>query len=339
MELVERYLQAVEEHLPRRGRRDMLAELRSNLESEMESREEELGRPLTESEVAAMLEAHGMPVMVASRYGSQHFLIGPTLFPVYWYTLKRSFPLVVLAYAVVQVVSMLLGSDNAGDLGHRLGAALGHFPGVALTFWGIVTLGFAAFEYGQGSLFPKMTLPKWSVRDLPPLERGDGSKHSFASGLADLIVSVLLLIWLLAVPEHPYLLLGPGVKLLHNMPFGLTPEWHVFYWQIVGLMIAMVPLKLMALTPSMRRARGWLKLSVSALGIMVLVVMVQVRTLFVAAPGISASSLSSLVGINAGVAFGIKIALAIALVNFAWDVWKEISASQRRQRAHFAAVL
>ena len=339
MELLKRYLQAVGEHLPRRGREDTLAELRANLESEIEVREEELDRPLTEAEVAAILEAHGMPVLVASRYASQHFLIGPTLFPVYWYTLKRSFPLVVLVYAVVQLVGMFLGSGSADDMGRQIGIALGHFPGVALTFWGIVTLGFAVFEYGQGRFFPKLTLPKWSVRDLPPLEGQEEKKHSFASGIADLIVSVLLVLWMLAIPNHPYLLLGPGVKLLHGMPFELTPEWHIFYWQIVGLMIAMVPLKLMALLPSMRRARGWLKLSVSALGIMILVVMVQVRTLFVAAPGISASSLSSLGGINVGIAFGIKIALAIALVNFAWDVWKEVSASQRRQRAHFVAVL
>jgi hypothetical protein len=339
MELLERYLQAVEEHLPRKGRKDMLAELRSNLESEIESREEEIGRDLTETEVAAILEAHGMPVMVASRYGSQHFLIGPTLFPVYWYTLKRSFPLVVLAYAVVQVVGMLLGSQNAGDMGHRLGAALGHFPGVALTFWGVMTLGFAAFEYGQGSLFPKMTLPKWSVRNLPSLEAAEGKRYSCANSVADLIVSVLLVVWLLAIPDHPYLLLGPGVKLLHGMPFALTPEWHVFYWQIVGLMIAMVPLKALTLLPSLRHARGWIRLAVSALGVMILVVMVQVRSLFVAVPGTSLTNLSSLEGVNAGIAFGFKIALAFAVVKFGWDLWKEISARQHRQRAHFAAVL
>jgi hypothetical protein len=95
----------------------------------------------------------------------------------------------------------------------------------------------------------------------------------------------------------------------------------------------------MALLPSMRGARGWLKLAVSALGIMILVVMVQVRSLFVAGPGISAGHLPSLAGINAGIAIGFKVALAIALVNFAWDVWKEVSARQHRQRAHFAAVL
>lgn len=338
MELLKRYLQAVGEHLPRRGREDTLAELRANLESEMEGREEELGRTLTEAEVASILEAHGMPVMVASRYGSQHFLIGPSLFPVYWYTLKRSFPLVVLAYSVVQIVGMFLGSGITGDLGHQIGAALGHFPGVALTFWGIMTLGFAVFEYGQGRFFPKLTLPKWSVRDRPPLERGEEKKHSFANGIADLIVSVAMIAWLLAVPNHPYLILGPGVKILHGMPFGLTPEWRVFYWQIMGLLVAMVPLKVAALLPAMRRARGWLRLAVSALGVMILVVMVQVRTLFVANATVSAESMRSLAGINAGITVGFKIALAISIVNLGWNLWKEISAGQHR-RADFAAVL
>jgi hypothetical protein len=117
------------------------------------------------------------------------------------------------------------------------------------------------------------------------------------------------------------------------------PEWHVFYWQIVGLMIAMVPLKALTLLPSLRHARGWIQLAASALGVMILVVMVQVRSLFVALPGTSLTNLSSLEGVNAGIAFGFKIALAFAVVKFGWDVWKEISARQHRQRAHFAAVL
>jgi hypothetical protein len=338
MELLKRYLQAVGEHLPRRGREDTLAELRANLESEIEGREEELGRALTESELATVLEAHGMPVLVASRYGAQHFLIGPTLFPVYWYTLKRSFPLVVLAYAVVQLVSIFLGSGSADDMGHQIGTVFGRFPGVVLTFWGIMTLGFAVFEYGQGRFFPKMTLPKWSVRDLPPMERSEGKKHSFANGAADLIVSVLIVMWLLAVPDHPYLIVGPGAKILHGMPFELTPEWHVFYWQILGLLIAMIPLKAMALVPSMRRVRGWLQLAVSALGVMILVVMVQVRTFFVAGSPVSMESLHSIEGINAGITLGFKLALAVSLVKLAWDLWKEISTGEHR-RADYAAVL
>jgi len=338
MELLNRYLQAVGEHLPARSRRDTLAELRANLEAEIEEREEDSGRTLTEAEVAAVLEAHGMPVLVASRYGSQHFLIGPMLFPMYWYTLKRSFPLVVLIYAVVQLVSIILGSGSGEDVAGRIGIAVGHFPTVALTFWGIVTLGFAVFEYGQGRFFPKLRLPKWSVRDLPPLERGEKKKHSFANGVADLIVSGLMIVWLLAVPNQSYLMFGPGARLVHGMPFSLTPEWHVFYWQIIGLLIAMLPLKAAILLPSLRRARGWLHLAVNALGILIVAVMVQVRTLFVAGNGISAEGLRSIEGINAGITLAFEVALALSLVKFVWDLWKEISAEQHR-RTDYAAVL
>jgi hypothetical protein len=336
MDLLERYLQAVGEHLPAKGRADTLAELRANLEAEIEGREEELNRPLTEAEVAQVLEAHGMPVLVAARYGPQHFLIGPQLFPFYWYTLKRSFPLVVVAYAFIQLVAAITQSGSGLDLGQRINAAVAHFPGVALTFWGVMTLGFAAFEYAQGRCIPKMTLPKWSVRDLPALEPGQ-KKHSLASGVADLIVSVLIVVWLLAVPNHPYLIIGPGAKMVSGTLFGLTPEWHIFYRQIVGLLIAMLPLKIAMLLPQMRRVRGRLELTVNAMGILILVVMVQVRTFFVAGSDISADTLRSLAGINTGITLGFKIALAISVIKFLYDLWKEITADQHRRTGYVAA--
>jgi hypothetical protein len=330
MELLERYLQAVGSHLPARGRLDTLAELRANLESEIEGREEAAGRPLTQAEVAQVLEAHGMPVMVAARYGPQQFLIGPGLFPIYWYTLKRSFPLMLAAYAAVQFVTIILVSGSGAELGQKIGAAIAHFPGVALTFWAVMTLAFAIFEYAQGRYFPKLTVPKWSVKDLPPLEPGE-KKPSLAGGVADLIVSVLFIIWLLAVPNHPYLIIGPGAKVVHGMPFGLTPEWHVFYWQIVGLLIAMLPLKLALLLPSLRRLRGWLQLGMKAMGILILVVMVQVRSFFVAGTDISPENLQSLAGINASITLGFKAVLAITVLQFLWNLWKEITGSQHRR--------
>lgn len=336
MDLLERYLQAVGEHLPVKGRADTLAELRANLEAEIEGSEEELNRPLTETEMAQVLEAHGMPVLVAARYGPQHFLIGPQLFPFYWYTLKRSFPLVLAVYACIQLVAAMTQSGSGLDLGQRIGSAVAHFPGVALTFWGVMTLGFAAFEYAQGRFIPKMTLPKWSVRDLPQLEPGQ-KKHSLAGGVADLIVSVLMVVWLLAVPNHPYLIIGPGAKMVNGMPFGLTPEWHVFYWQIIGLLIAMLPLKLAILLPAMRRVRGWLQLAVNAMGILILVIMVQVRTFFVAGTEVSAETLHSLAGINAGITVGFKLALAISVIKFLYDLWKEITADQHRRTNYVAA--
>jgi hypothetical protein len=50
-----RYLQAVAKCLPREGREDIIAEMRANILSQMEDREAELGRPLTEDEQADTL--------------------------------------------------------------------------------------------------------------------------------------------------------------------------------------------------------------------------------------------------------------------------------------------
>ncbi len=74
--LLERYLQAVGQYLPTKGKDDTLAELRANLLAEMDGRVEELGRALNEDEVAAVLEKHGSPPVVAARYLPQQSLIG-----------------------------------------------------------------------------------------------------------------------------------------------------------------------------------------------------------------------------------------------------------------------
>jgi hypothetical protein len=51
-DLLARYLQAIGDHLPAATRADVLAELRANLQAQLDDRAEELNRPFTESEVA-----------------------------------------------------------------------------------------------------------------------------------------------------------------------------------------------------------------------------------------------------------------------------------------------
>ncbi|HTF68009.1 MAG TPA: hypothetical protein VK638_35545 [Edaphobacter sp.] len=70
------------------------------------------------------------------------------------------------------------------------------------------------------------------------------------------------------------------------------------------------------------------------MGILILVIMVQVRTFFVAGTEISAENLRSLDGINAGITFGFKVALAISVVMFLWDLWKEISQGHHRRAGY-----
>src|SRR5260370_42582781 len=84
MDLLERYLQAVRAYLPNTQQDDILKELGENLRAQMEDKETEIGRPLNEDEVAAILKKHGHPMFVAGRYRQTGHLIGSTLFPLYW---------------------------------------------------------------------------------------------------------------------------------------------------------------------------------------------------------------------------------------------------------------
>ena len=150
MDLVDRYLQAVKPLLPRAQQADIVRELSENILSQMEDKETELGRPLNESEQAAVLKQHGNPLLVASRYRSAPIqqLIGPTIFPFYWFVLKT---LVWIALAVCTLNGIALLAS--GEPVRRLLLGLREFADVALPVFGWVTLLFAVLDFLESS-FP-----------------------------------------------------------------------------------------------------------------------------------------------------------------------------------------
>jgi len=73
---------------------------------------------------------------------------------------------------------------------------------------------------------------------LPPLENeGDtvGKPRSYAYAVAEVAFGFILLVWLLLVPRHPFLLLGPGAVYLAASPFELAPVWWTFFWWCVAM--------------------------------------------------------------------------------------------------------
>jgi hypothetical protein len=331
MELVERYLQAVRRHLRWEKQDDIVAELRANLESQLEDREAALGRPLTEAEVAEWLKQVGPPAQMAARYEPAQYLIGPAVFPTFKYVLRLALTWTFVVYGLVSAVLIATHSAGAGSIA----GALVRLPWVLMYAAAWVTLVFAAVEFGAARYpqrFPEFAAGAmgWSPASLPPLERRDGTgnaRRSRAHAIAEVVFGFLLLIWLLLFPTYPYLLLGPGAYYLSALPYKLAPVWTEFYWWIVGLNALQLGWHALDLgRGAWQRPRPAQHLVFKAGGLIPLI-------LLLAAPGGALVALKhpgtdephngiTLDGINHGLHTALLVIAIIAGAQLAWDVGK-----------------
>jgi len=239
MNLLNRYLQEVSRHLPKAKREDIIAELGANISSQMEDREGELGRPLTESEVLEMLQHHGNPMMVAGRYRPHNLglafgvrLIGPELFPFYRMILLLNMGITLFILGVLLPIL-------AREL--HLTITLGRLLTPLLAQFAAVTVIFIALDRGRDHV-----LNRWDPGKLPPLkttpEEGPNARNIF-----NFIAAAVGTVWLALTPRWPYLLLGPGalyVSALHVTPMA---EWIPIYWEMVVLLCFQLVLQFVAL--------------------------------------------------------------------------------------------
>ncbi len=132
MELLDRYLKAVKFWLPSEQKQDIIAELSEDIRSQIEDKESELGRPLNDAEVEAILKKGGPPILVAQRYLPQRYLIGPALFPMYWFVLRLGWLLFFGPWLILGIsVNLFAG---------------GHFQGLMEPFLRAVLINFAAIS-------------------------------------------------------------------------------------------------------------------------------------------------------------------------------------------------
>jgi hypothetical protein len=239
MEILDRYLQAVKRHLPWLRQDDILAELRANLEAQLEDKEAELGRKLTDAEIETWLKQLGSPLQVAARYRPQQYLIGPAVFPIYWFVLRLALGWCAVIYAIARTVE-IVANGHGPD---AFLSAVAQMPWVLFMTAAVVTLVFAVVERGGAKIPEKFaagaaTGSDWPrVAVLPFDAQPDHRKkpRTYAQAVIEVIFEWLALVWLLLVPHYPYLLMGPGAPYLKAAPFQLAPVWWTFYWCIVVL--------------------------------------------------------------------------------------------------------
>jgi hypothetical protein len=355
MDLLDRYLQAVRKHLPWNRQDDILAELRANLESQLEEHEEALGRPLTQAEAEAWLKEIGPPIQVAGRYLPQQSLIGPSIFPIYWWVLRTAmiwgFGILVIV-AAIQIMAAGFATDSARvDASLRaVWPALLNIPFALMQIAAWITLAFAAFEFAiaQGliqwpsnEMLPEAISANWSPSKLPPIEQNAGPESKVRTrvkAIAELVLGILVVIWMLLFPSFPVLVLGPSAHYLDLWHFGLTETCVRFYWCIVVLNIVQVVWNgyVLALGRWQESQLGR-HLVFKLFGIMALSVLLTAPDqilLFLRDPAADTAKYGVMVGaINHWSHVGLSIGLAMSILQLGWDTLQWLLAIYRSRPA------
>lgn len=238
MKLLDRYLIAVGQNIPKPQRDDIIRELSENIRAQFEDRETELGRPLNEAEQEAILKQVGNPLLVAGRYRQDdrnltlgRRIIGPALFPFYvkvlWFNLGVSSfitGLVVLALFQAGVRITLSGT-------------------IASLFWTVlaqfvvITLIFAGVEKHVSRFPDRWDLGKPRESGLSRLlERAESSRVPRVSrfqSLARFVAGAVFLVWIRVVTHSPVWMFGAAVG-----AFRIEPVWHRIYLPIVTVVFA-----------------------------------------------------------------------------------------------------
>lgn len=307
-DLLSRYLQAVGFWLPRATKNDILAEISEDLHSQIEERAAELNRPLNDAEIAEILKQRGRPVVVAGTFLPQRQLIGPVLFPIYIFVLKIVALCYLLPWFLVWVGFMMFDRPYLLRHGGELGSLSPLFSVVWILF-GVITFIFAILD--RSSNRDKIIFD-WDPRKLPKLK--PGASTTKAKDIAGIAFLTLGFVWLLAVPSHPFLVLGPAALFIK-----FAPIWRSAYpWLLVAAVagIAENAVGLRSNTPAW--VRPVLKLANAALFLGIIFLLSRDHTYFLAQSEQTVRWIPTANSIAYLALIGNAIGFAIAFVIHAW---------------------
>jgi hypothetical protein len=313
MDLIDRYVKAVESYLPVKQPKDIVRELEENLRAQMDDEAERKGRPLTEEEQAAILKQTGNPALVAGRYHTSELsvafgrqLIGPGLFPLY----ARVLWIALIAAAAVRVlVGLWLGQPMADLLPQTIGTLVWPFF--------VITAVFASI---QSVLTKNPDL--WNAWNpmAPPTRVPD---REWASRL-ELVIELVVLAGILLGLRSAFML-----GLLAQVDQNLGPAWRQAYLLLVAATAAgLVPPMVNLVRPRWTQFRRVSQLVVGSAWLLGMVYL-----LFTGDWSVQASAPVELeqVAENLGryAWYGVLASLGVVAATLVWDVvvlWR-----QRRQ--------
>jgi hypothetical protein len=145
MSPLENYLNKVRTKLPRKGRDDVLQELRTALLERLDRQEEEWGRPLTEAEQSTIVRGFGNPYAIAARYWTGTGLFGGP-FAIYY---RMTMMWAVAAIFIAHVGLMIWRAARGLPIAKAVSMTMPGMVWALLTAFFVITLVFMALDSGR----------------------------------------------------------------------------------------------------------------------------------------------------------------------------------------------
>ncbi|WP_372784155.1 hypothetical protein [Phenylobacterium sp.] len=319
MDLIERYVAAVGRQLPEKQAADIENELRDVLLSRQEEQEARLGRPMTRSEMEALLFEFGHPLTVAGRYRRTQHLIGPEVFPFWWAAVKVMLSIVAGVYVVLIIVGVL--TDQTPSQFNRAVPSIWY---VAVYLFGLITLVCMGIErFGKTQV-----LQRWKPSHLPPA--GGKQRSRFELG-AEIGADVVFIAWWSGLIHFADLIPYPDF-----LRIDMAPVWTVWHWPILSYYVVEMIANLVAIARP-----GWIRGNAAILAVRYLVgiaILIQVvragHWLTVSSPAIPPHALAIVqTNVDLGMHIGLGLAIAGMSLRIALEWWR----LRRRLRAQLAA--
>ncbi len=289
MDMLEDYLRAVSRLLPRAKREDIIAELRDEILTRIESRESELGRTLMPDETEQLLRDFGHPIVVAARYRDEpQYSVGPALYPFWIFAVRLAIILELLISAIVFFGRIVGGANPAQAFGTAIGTGITGVmtligfatvaawiierKGITIDYfktWRVRDLRFLDFPIWNWSDFSD-SMDKWqrgvpyraAARDYSAYHGWNLRQSSAGRGVGAIVAGVVFILWWVGVLSFGLRPIPVDYASLHVDPGALAHvDWPALkatlYWPVLAWLAATVLFGAAVLTwPRGVRLRG-----------------------------------------------------------------------------------
>ena len=194
MQLVERYVAAVQRELPESKRQEIGRELNANIMDQLDALKEQQGQ-LSEDDVAAVLKQMGRPRVVAYQFVPPKALVAAEDMPL----LKHTLYMVLGVLFVLQVIGATthwMGSSDGNLIRFMLQLAAGFMADACFAFT-VIVLSFSVVN-GSGHKIGNCPGKDWSPKELPKADLG--WQHI---SLTDIFTDLATCLFLLVVIWYP----------------------------------------------------------------------------------------------------------------------------------------